>query len=165
MAGRKRPLARSSSLAATVEVAASSCDEAKKPKRQLSVLTFEKWQRNYDREHQTLTWLKCERDKGDRGLVDYLWCSACREHSQTICSMKHYSDVWVTGSKNHRTSNVMDHVTSDQHKAAMSHLCKAQAKASDQSVLSYAPIACYLVMLEESDRGRMRRKLRMNMQG
>ena len=31
----------------------------KKAKRQLAVLTFEKWQRNYDKAHHTLTWLKC----------------------------------------------------------------------------------------------------------
>ena len=52
--------------------------------------------------------------------------------------MKHYSDVWVTGSKNHRTSNVMDHVTSDQHKAAMSHLRKAQAKVLSLCELAFS---------------------------
>ena len=54
-----------------------------------------------------------------------------------------------------------DHVVSDQHKAAMSHLRTAQAKASNEPVTSYAPIARSLLMLEESDRVRMRNKFNM----
>ena len=66
--------------------------------------------------------------------------------------MKNYSRAWVTGSTNQRTSNVLDLVASDQHKAAMSHLRTAQAKASNEPLTSYAPIARSLLMLEESDR-------------
>ena len=131
MAGRKRPLARTSerplfSYAST----SSSCHAApeKKAKRQVAVTTFEKWQRNLDREHQTLTWLRCDVDKDDRNLVAVLWCSACREYDSKICSMKNYSRAWVTGSENQRTSNVLDHVASDQHKAAMSRLRTSQAR-------------------------------------
>ena len=93
---------------------------AKKAKRQVSISTFEKWQRNYDREYQTLTWLKCNRDERCRDLVQSLWCSVCKEYEQRICSMKNYSDAWITGSQNQRTSNLLDHARSEQHKAAMS---------------------------------------------
>ena len=75
-----------------------------------------------------------------------------------IYSMKNYSRAWVTGSENQRTSNVLDHVASDQHKAAMSRLRAAQAKASNEPITSYAPIARSLLMLNEPERGRMRRK-------
>ena len=87
-----------------------------------------------------------------------LWCSACREYDSKICSMKNYSRAWVTGSENQRTSNVLDHVASDQHKAAMSRLRTAQARASNEPVTSYAPIARSLLILNEPERGRMRRK-------
>ena len=136
----------------------SSGGTAKKAKRQVAISTFEKWQLNYDREHQTLTWLKCDRDTRDKDVVALLWCSACREYQGKICSLKNYSQAWITGSENHRTSNVLDHVASDQHKAAMSHLRAFQARARQEPITSYAPIARSLLVLEESERGRMRRK-------
>ena len=68
-------------------------------------MTFEKWQRNYDCEHHTLMWLRCDKDKRDKTLVAHLWCSTCREYQSRICSMKNYSAAWVTGSENQRTSN------------------------------------------------------------
>ena len=166
MAGRKRPVSRSverplTALFSSTSASGSSTSsgpQAKKAKRQVSVATFEKWQRNYDKEHQTLTWLKCEVDKSDRSLVALLWCLACREYESRICSLKNYSHAWVTGSENQRTSNVLDHVVSDQHKAAMAHLRTAQARARKEPVTSYATIARSLLMLDETERGRMRRK-------
>ena len=87
-----------------------------------------------------------------------LWCSACREYQSKICAMKNYSRSWIAGSENQRTSNVLDHVASEQHKAAMSHLHATQARASNEPVTNYAPIARSLLMLEEPERGWMRRK-------
>lgn len=77
MTGRKRLAAapRSTSLS-------SSETETKKSKRQVSVATFEKWQRQFNRDHQTLTWLRCEKDKCDKSHVAYLWCSACRQFEE-----------------------------------------------------------------------------------
>ena len=70
MAGRKRPCHRSftSSSSGTSSESSTSSD-SKKSKRQIAVTTFEKWQRNFDREHQTLTWLRCDKDKSNRGQV------------------------------------------------------------------------------------------------
>ena len=118
----------------------------------VNVSTFKKWQRNNDREHQMLTWLRCDKDKQDNSLVALLWCSACREYQSRIRSMKKHSSAWVTGSENQWTSNMLDHVSCDQHKAAMSHLRAAQAKARKEPVTS-----CALLMLDESEKGRMRR--------
>ena len=138
MAGRKRPLARTSvsecSYGDCSAGESTNYSEPKKIKRQVSVSTFKRWQRSFDSEYQTLTWLKC--DKENQNRVSVLWCSACREYSSKICSMKNYSRAWVTGSTNQRTSNVLDHVASDQHKAAMSHLRTAQAKASNEPLRS-----------------------------
>jgi len=95
---------------------------AKKAKRQVTILTFEKYQHNYDKEHQTLTWLRCDDDTHGKDLVAVLWCSACIEYKSNICSMKNYLQAWLTGSENHQTSNLLGHVASDQHRATMSHL-------------------------------------------
>ena len=125
---------------------------------QVALTTFEKWQRNLDAQHQTLTWLKCDKDAKDKNLVSLLWCSACREFKDKICSRKNYSHARVSGSTNQRTSNILDHANCDQHKAAMSYLRAAQAKASNQPITSYSPIARALTMLDESERKRMRQK-------
>ena len=53
---------------------------------------------------------------------------------------------------------MLDHATSEQHKAAMSCQRTLQARANEEPVTSYAPIARSLLMLEESERGRLRRK-------
>lgn len=68
--------------------------------------------------------------------------------------MKNYSAAWVTGSENQRTSNVIDHATSEQHKLAMKLLRTAQAKASNLPVTSYAPIARALMTLEEPEQAK-----------
>ena len=143
MSGRKHPSVQLSQqmFPSASTRSSSATTPAKKAKRQVAVSTFEKWQRNYDGDHQTLSWLRCDTDKADRNLVALLWCSVCRNYQDKICSMKNYSSVWVMGTENQLTSNVLDHVACDQHKAAMLHLRTAQAKASSESVTSYAPIA------------------------
>ena len=76
MAGRKRGFDRSfSSSQSSESICDSSTLPSQKSKRQITVATFEKWQRNFDQDHATLTWLKCDKDKRDRGLVEQLWCS------------------------------------------------------------------------------------------
>ena len=44
----------------------SSSSKAKRIKRQASKETFLKWQRSYEREHHTLTWLRTDTDEEDR---------------------------------------------------------------------------------------------------
>ena len=155
MAGQKRPSERTLQQALS---SSSSTAITKKSKRQITVSTFEKWQQNYDSEHQSLSWLKCETNKADKNLVARLYCSACREYQTKICSMKNYSAVWVNGSDNQYTSNLLDHATSGQHKKAMAELHTAQARASRTPVVQYAPIAHALSMLSDVDRTRIRKK-------
>ena len=126
-----------------------------KAKRLLAVSTFEKWQRNYNKNHQSLMWLKCDVDTPNKDYIAVLWCSICREYKSKICSMKNYSQAWITGSGNHRASNLLDHARSDQHVTAMSHLHTAQAMAQQEPIVSYAPIAHSLLTLEESERETM----------
>ena len=132
----------------------------KKAQRQVVLSTFEKWQHNYDPDHQTLSWLRCDTDKADRNLVTLLWCSVCRDYQDKIRSLKNYSSAWGTGMENQQMSNVLlYHVACNQHKATMSHFRTAQIKASSEPVTSYAPLARALLMLDKPERARMRHKL------
>lgn len=86
--------------------------------------------------------------------MDTLWCVACRTNEEKIKGMKNYSTSWVKGSTNHKTSNVIDHANSDQHKAAMIHV----KRASNQPITTYSPIARSLLSLDETTQKCMERK-------
>ena len=51
-------------------------------------------------------------------VVEMLCCEACRNHEDGITSMNNISKVRITGSSNQKTSNIVDHATSEQHRAA-----------------------------------------------
>ena len=72
--------------------------------------------------------------------------------------MKHFSRVWITGSTNHRTSSVVDHATSEQHRAAMMRIRTANARAASAPITSYAPIARSLLVMDEAVHARMKKK-------
>ena len=114
---------------------------SKKQKRTVTITTFKKWQTQLEREHQTLSWLRCDINKECRDLVDVLWCDACRKHERSITGMKNFSRSWLEGSSNHKTSNIVDHSNSDQHRAAMIRVHAEAAKATNQPMTSYSPIA------------------------
>ena len=75
---------------------------SKKQKHQVTIATFKKWQTQLEREHQTLSWLRCDADTVSKELVDVLWCNACRKHERSITRMKNFSRVWLVGSSNHK---------------------------------------------------------------
>jgi len=68
----------------------------------------------------------------------------CKKYESRIDSLKNFSRAWIDGSTNHKTSNIVDHVTSDQHKAAMARLTEEWARSAKLPVTSYAPIASSL---------------------
>ena len=88
-----------------------------------------------------MTWLRSEVDSQDKSLVSTLWCSVCRQYEKRICGHKNFSRAWIDGSSNHKTSNIADHADSEPHKAAMMYLRKDQAKARNEPITSYSPIA------------------------
>ena len=133
-----------------------SSDE-KKEKRQIGYKTFEKWQVQYNSEFKTLTWLRCETE-GLTRVVTLLWCDVCWMYERKICSQKNFSRTWIEGSANHRTSNVLDHAKSSQHKMAMDCLKFDQAKERNQSLATVAPIVGSLSKLDVTARERLRRK-------
>ena len=113
----------------------------KEAKRQVSKETFQKWQRTYEKEHQTLSWLRAEMDSENKFLVSTLWCVVCRQYEAKVCGHKSFSRVWIDGSSNHKTSNVTDHAKSEPHKAAMMCFKRDQAKNRNEPITSYSPIA------------------------
>ena len=56
----------------------SSSSASKQSKRQVTVATCEKWQREFNRSYQTLLWLHYDVDAANRSIVDTLWCEVCR---------------------------------------------------------------------------------------
>ena len=119
----------------------SSSSKAKRIKRQASIETFLKWQRSYEREHHTLTWLRADTDEKDRKMISTLWCEVCRRYEGRLSRKKNFSKAWIDGSTNHRTSNITDHACSEQHKSAMALLCRDQARSKREPITTYSPIA------------------------
>lgn len=136
----------------------SSGPAAKKSRRQVSLSTFEKWQKQFDKDYQSLSWLQCTKDPIDRTIVSTLFCRVCRQYESKIESMRNYSAAWVRGSLNHKTSNILDHTRSEQHTASMSYQRIATAKASNQPLQSYAPIARCLLTMDTCQQTRMLHK-------
>ena len=52
----------------------------------------------------------------------------------------------------------MDHAKSEQHVASMAHMRAARAKANNEPIESYAPIARYLMTMDEEEKLRMMHK-------
>ena len=132
----------------------SSESEPKKCRRQVTLVTFQKWQKQYEREHRTLSWLRCDADSRDKSLVDILWCDVCRKHERHLTGLRNFSRVWIAGSNNHKTSNIIDHANSEQHRAAMIQA----AKASHQPITSYSPLARSFTTMEATAEQRVRKK-------
>ena len=67
-----------------------------------------------------------------------LFCEVCNTFEDNIRGMRNFSSTWISGSTNLRASNMIDHASSKQHKAAMRRLHVNNAKAASQSIATYA---------------------------
>ena len=72
--------------------------------------------------------------------------------------MKNFSAAWISGSANHKLSNVSDHARSDQHKLSMSLMRADKARAMKKPVTAYAPIAKSLLVMDKSLEEKMGKK-------
>ena len=119
-----------------------SQEEERSTKKHVTHETFKKWQRDFDRECQTMTWLDCEIKKdGGKTFVDKLKCKVCAEFGDKFRGKKNFSDRWISGADSVHTSNVRDHARNDQYAHAMLLLKKRRAESSGLGPASYAPIA------------------------
>ena len=137
---------------------ADSAPTTSSKKRKVTLSTFNKWKAQFERDHSTLSWLRCDVCKEDKTVVEVLWCEACRKYEDGITGMKNFSKAWITGSSNQKTSNIVDHATSEQHRAAMVRVRADAARASNQPLTSYSPIARSLLVMDEAVQGRMKKK-------
>ena len=106
----------------------------------LALALLRNGKRIFNCKFNSLVWLRCTRSKSDEKLVDTLWCDICKRFEENISGLKNFSDAWIEGLKNHKTSNVQDHASSEQHLAAMNCLKKTQAQSSGLSITSYSTI-------------------------
>jgi hypothetical protein len=87
---------------------ADSSSTVSSKRRKVTITTFNK---QLERDHQTLSWLRCDVNKEDKMVVETLWCESCRKHEDGIKGTKTFSRAWITGSSNQKTSNIVDHAT------------------------------------------------------
>ena len=52
-----------------------------------------------------------------------LWCEVYHKYERRIDSKKNFLMAWIDRSTNHKPSNVVDHTSSEQHKATMVLFC------------------------------------------
>ena len=137
---------------------ADSAPTTSSKKRNVTVTTFNKWKSRFERDYCTLSWLRCDVSKEDKTVVETLWCEVCRKHEDRITGMKNFSKAWINGSCNQKTSNIVDQASSEQHHAAMLRVRADAAKASNQPLTTYSPIARSLLVMDRAVRARMKRK-------
>jgi len=125
----------------------ATAQKTKRSKRQVSKETFHKWQRTYERNHQSMAWLRTDMDDQDKSIfVSTLRCFVCLKYETRKCGLKNFSRVWIDGSSNHKMGNITDHTNNEQHKSAMMYLRKDQAKSRNEPISSHSPIARSLLL-------------------
>ena len=116
--------------------------------------TFQKWQRDLNREYQTMSWLDCSCDReGDKKPVNKLSCKVCSEFVDRMRGMKNFSDKWIVGADSIRVSNVQEHAQNKQHKHAMSFLRKRSATSAGLDPLASSAFPIVRAFVTLSDEG------------
>ena len=121
--------------------------------------TFKKWQRDFDKELKSLTWLEriTQTHVGKKTIVA-LRCSVCCRFKERIESSRNFSNKWIVGADSLRTSNICDHAKTIQHRTVMSLLEKEHAIARGVSPSTYVPIARAIEKIPVTESARLRRK-------
>ena len=89
-------------------------------KRRVKYETYKKWVVEYDKDCQTMTWLDCETEnEAGVKVVTSLKCRMCSKYKDNIMRRKTFSEKWITGADSVKTTNLRDHVKSDQHGHSM----------------------------------------------
>ena len=106
--------------------------EAKGAKKQrVDYATFQKWQRDLDREHQTMSWLDCVAEReGVKSIVTKLKCKVCTEFADKILGRKNFSEKWIAGADSVQVSNVRNHARNNQDTHAMTLLKKQHTQSA-----------------------------------
>jgi hypothetical protein len=131
---------------------------SKTAKRQVSLETFKKWQRTYEKDYRSLSWLRCDTDNDSKLHVSILWCLLCRKYENKIAGHKNFSKSWIDGSLNHKTSNISDHAKSEQHKSAMMLFNQDEARSRNEPITTYSPIARGILSIDPVVKERVMKK-------
>ena len=112
-----------------------ACKKTPTCKRQVTKATFEKWQRDNDRDHQTLVWRRCELER-DHLHIAFLFCDVCKRYKDSFVSLRNFQMTWITGTTNLKISVVKEHANSEIHndKVAMGRLKSVNAEAIKASL-------------------------------
>ena len=105
-----------------------------------------------------MSWLRCNLDFDSNDCVGSLWCELCRRYESSIAGSKNFQHAWLVGSVNQRTSNVIDHAMSQQRSIAVNKWRTDNARASQESISAYAPVAKSLLHIEKSEYTRLLKK-------
>lgn len=135
----------------------SESDIAKK--RRVEVKSYQKWQKELDKDYQTLSWLECTTTTS-KDLVDELKCKVCAKFMDKLVGMRNFNDKWICVAKSLRISNIKDHAKSDQHARAMMYARKEFSRATCTSAtdLSDAPILKSLLTLSDEQKVQLSNK-------
>ena len=90
-------------------------------------------------------------DNQSKTSVKVLEYSTCTKLDSYIRGMENYFSTWITGSTNHRASNITDHAASEPHKVAVMCVRTDQAKATnlEQSLIAKSLLAFQKPMQEK----------------
>ena len=108
-------------------------------------------------ERQMLSWLQCDLNAKGTHMVS-LYCAICRKYEANMRSLKNFRRNWIVGSTNQRTSNLIDHVTSEVHKASKSKLKVERSRARGESAATSTTIGYILSSLDDETREKMVKK-------
>ena len=70
----------------------------KTSKRQVTKAMFDKWQQEYERDHQTLSRLRCDLER-DKRHVASLYCAVCKTYEDSLQSLMSFSRALVLPTK------------------------------------------------------------------
>lgn len=126
-----------------------------KKSRSVKVATFDKWVADNDKELSTTTWLELQRSKEDRDVVECLKCKLCTRFESRICGSKNFSNAYIVGSRNVKTSSFKDHAASEMHRRAMDLYLKDQPSCA---TLQNAPIVQALTKMDQATATKVGRK-------
>ena len=78
---------------------AQASEEASGAKRRRVLYsTYQKWRRDFDRDHKTVSWLGCETEFSEgKRVVVRLNCLVCSKYKDRIIGRRNYSDRWIVG--------------------------------------------------------------------
>ena len=90
-----------------------------------------------------------------------LHCAVCKKCERSLESLKNFSKVWITRSANQKVSNVLDHTSSNVHKAAMARLRADSVRTRGRFAVLASVIGHSLSMVDRETRARMGRKFEL----